>query len=256
MPLEKRRVPGGVPCAWCVPGRDERTSSSRFLPAAFCWTKMQAEAGQTLELILKRKELERAAGNGLFFWGVGNSLGSRVEALLRHYRHATVLFSVMRSRPKEVDASPDSVFLWSAYEDASGRVKPIPAHTLILSRATTALGPKKQHYALVCRSNKSLLLSSKGVIQIGHFRNLESRAHHVGSSQVTAIIEHVRSNGRGPSYAVVFSAAMTSPHFVRLRAPTVLRSAARRLLESAALLDNSNAWLDLVSRVRSHAGRR
>ena len=38
-----------------------------------CWTRMQAESGQNIEVIIARKELERRTGGGLFFWGVGNA---------------------------------------------------------------------------------------------------------------------------------------------------------------------------------------
>ena len=38
-----------------------------------CWTRMQSEAGEGLPKILRRKDLERRAGAGLFFWGVGNA---------------------------------------------------------------------------------------------------------------------------------------------------------------------------------------
>lgn len=37
-----------------------------------CWSRMQAEAGQSLDAIVRRKELEREANGGLFLWGVGN----------------------------------------------------------------------------------------------------------------------------------------------------------------------------------------
>lgn len=40
---------------------------------------MQAEAGEILAGIVARKEAERAAGNGEFWWGIGNSLGKAVQ---------------------------------------------------------------------------------------------------------------------------------------------------------------------------------
>lgn len=42
-----------------------------------CWSKVQAESGQTLNAIVARKEKERLAGAGVFFWGVGNALSLR-----------------------------------------------------------------------------------------------------------------------------------------------------------------------------------
>jgi hypothetical protein len=46
----------GKTCSWCAP--DITTS----LPTAFCWTKMQAESGQNIEHIIRRKDLERQNG--------------------------------------------------------------------------------------------------------------------------------------------------------------------------------------------------
>jgi hypothetical protein len=50
-------------------------------PAAFVWTKIQAEAGETLDRILGRKELERLAGNGSFWWGIGESKARAIRVL-------------------------------------------------------------------------------------------------------------------------------------------------------------------------------
>ena len=44
------------------------------LPRFFCWTRFGTEAGQPIEQILERKEQERIVNNGLFLWGIGNSL--------------------------------------------------------------------------------------------------------------------------------------------------------------------------------------
>ena len=43
----------------------------------FCWTKMQAEAGEPIDGFVNRKELERLCGGGEFWWGVGESRGRR-----------------------------------------------------------------------------------------------------------------------------------------------------------------------------------
>ena len=52
-------------------------------PEYLCWTRMQVEAGQALESIIARKEIERRAGGGLFFWGVGNAPSTAINALAR-----------------------------------------------------------------------------------------------------------------------------------------------------------------------------
>jgi hypothetical protein len=44
----------------------------------FVWTKMGAESGEGLAQIVRRKEGERVAGRGIFWWGIGTSLGPAV----------------------------------------------------------------------------------------------------------------------------------------------------------------------------------
>jgi hypothetical protein len=46
---------------------------------AFVWTKMGVESGETLPQIIQRKEAERIAGDGNFWWGIGTSLGAAVR---------------------------------------------------------------------------------------------------------------------------------------------------------------------------------
>lgn len=110
---------------------------------------MQAEAGQSLDTIIQRKELERAVGDGVFFWGIGNAVGSSIAALVRRVTTPRVLFSIMRSKPKRQDVEPEALLLWTAYIDGDGQIRPLPRHALVLSRATTATGEKRRHYALV-----------------------------------------------------------------------------------------------------------
>jgi hypothetical protein len=50
---------------------------------AYVWSKAGPEAGQPISVILARKEAERQAGSGVFFWGHSTSLGSDVYEALR-----------------------------------------------------------------------------------------------------------------------------------------------------------------------------
>lgn len=71
-----------------------------------CWTKMQAEAGQPIETIVARKELERQAGDGMFMWGVGNAPALLINTLARLEQRVPVVFSLMKTKPKAVDLAP------------------------------------------------------------------------------------------------------------------------------------------------------
>ena len=41
------------------------------LPDHFCWTRYGTEAAQPIQNIFGRKEEERHANAGVFFWGIG-----------------------------------------------------------------------------------------------------------------------------------------------------------------------------------------
>jgi hypothetical protein len=68
------------------------------LTEILCWTRIQAEAGETLPSIVLRKELERSAGDGIFCWGVGNAPALAVTAFARACRDIDVVFSRMKTR--------------------------------------------------------------------------------------------------------------------------------------------------------------
>lgn len=262
---------------------------SGSFPAAFVWTKMQAEAGQALTDIVLRKELERVLGGGQFWWGIGNPLGENLTRLIARDPAPPILFSVMRGRPKREDAAPDAVVAWTAHIDASGRMVPLPAHVLVTSRATTAAGEKRRHYALVCRADRPLTLATLGELDATHYRNLGSEAPRVGASQVTAVVEHVASRalpastpdeaplapafGRsaeaqesaddevsspGPTqrYEVNLRAVLDVPYFVRLARPVALASADRAALERAATAADPHAWAAFVRGVRAQSEER
>jgi len=224
------------------------------LPDAFCWTKMQAEAGQSLEEIVARKEMERSAGRGIFFWGVGNALGERVKKLVERAHVPRVAFSMMRSRPKAEDSAPAEVLLWTAYVDPKTGVRPLPSHVLLLSRGTTANGEKRRHYALVCRSENRLEMRHRGTIHLGQFRNLGSSTPNVGASQVTAVLEHHGGTREGLSYDVHLVACLMNPYFVRLAEPRILTLAERDVVARVSAGFSSTDWLRFVSELRA-AGR-
>lgn len=253
-------------------------------PAAFVWTKMQAEAGQGLTDIVRRKELERTLGAGQFWWGIGNPLGENLTRLVARDPAPPVLFSIMRGRPKREDTTPDAVVAWTAYLDASGRLAPLPAQVLVTSRASTAGGDKRRHYALVCRADRPLALATLGELDATHYRNLGSEAPRVGASQVTAVVEHVDhappsagqpgafaptlaaalagSSGTpaadagttqavGQRYEVNLRATLEAPYFVRLARPVQLASEDRAALSAAVPPADVHGWGAFVHALRA-----
>ena len=196
-----------------------RSVATESLPSVFCWTKMGTEAGQDLGAILRRKEFERVSGSGVFAWGIGNSVGPAV----RHARALgidplDVLFTRMKSAPKAVDVAPSALVLWTAYEDELGHRVELPAHMLVTSRGDIPEhdGTKRQHFALICRSDRSLLAPpGELVVDASAVCNLVSR-NPTGASQVTAVVRSCSTNERQRLYPVQFRARLAGPGFVRL----------------------------------------
>lgn len=205
---------------------------------------MQAEAGEQLARIVRRKDLERRAGDGLFFWGVGNAPSRAIPALARAAAAIDVLFSVMKSRPKANDIAPSRVLAWRSYVDFDGIVRPIPAHVLVTSRA----GSRDYHYALMCRSDVSLTVADEGPFDPSAFRNFGGGGV-VGTSQVTALLERCAPNGFS-DYRIAMRAQLTGGFWVKLMNPVEVTEAGRAALDEEPTDEDS--WLDLVGYVRAN----
>jgi hypothetical protein len=196
-----------------------------MLPHAFCWTRVGTEAGQSLESILQRKEAERQANGGFFFWGVGNAIGPSLEALLRACPVPEVLFTPIRSAPRRVDVRPEVVAAWTTAAGLDGRHFELPVQTLITSRFDDE--STRGHYALVCFSETPLSdeLGSGDEFTIGALENFLS-GRPVGASQVTAVVRRrgETANVGSSSYRVMMRARLAPPFFLRLSDPIPIES--------------------------------
>lgn len=234
-------------------------SGDDALPRVFCWTKMGTEAGQGLEVILRRKEYERQSGDGLFAWGIGNSVGPAV----RHARELgfdslDVLFTRMKSAPRAIDVSPSTVILWNAYEGENGDLLPLPGHVLVTSRGNSdeRSGLKRSHYALLCRSSDSLLSTvNDQAVDSSAVRNLVSH-NPTGASQVTAVVRTTDSHAPPRTYPVQFRAKLAGPGFVRLACPVLLTSKLTKLYQHATSAHSSEQWKERVEELRAAASFR
>jgi hypothetical protein len=190
------------------------------LPHEFCWTRIGIEAGQPLRSIFHRKDQERAANNGLFFWGIGNAIGPSVAELVRCSRQPEVIFSPIKSAPRRADVNPESVVAWTQAESFEGRAYPLPRQALITSRLNLE-NPKRAHYALVCRATAPLVPANFGTVDIGSLGNLLT-GRPVGASQVTAVVRHSRSGAPVRTYSTVLRARLVAPFLLRLHSPVRL----------------------------------
>lgn len=219
-----------------------------------CWTRMQSEGGQKLEDIVARKELERRAGDGVFFWGVGNAPAVATSTYARLGIPVPVIFSVMKSRPKAVDASPRTLLVWRRYLDMYGAERELPPQALITSRGETDAGDKKRHYALICRSPTPLKLGNGVRFDPAAFRNVGVNRGPVGASQVTALIQRIQPDGVG-DYEVNFSAELTGSYWVRLTDPVMLDASSVESVEHIVEGASPREWLRLVADLRERPRR-
>ena len=220
------------------------------IPNAFVWTKIQADAGQSVDQILRRKKLEQQSG-GTFWWGIGKFKAEQIGLLLAKDRHPVVIFSQMVSRPHQRDSHPDGVLLWEEYETTRGRI-PLPPHAVVTSRAHDSKGrPKKRHYALVCESPMEILCGGGSTLDAGALRNIGDGGKPVGSSQVTAVVEQTARNDKGRSYAITARATLIAPYAVKLTGQRELSPGALRLLNNASLgTMTPDDWLAVAKQVR------
>jgi hypothetical protein len=221
------------------------------IPEAFVWTKIQADAGQTVQSILRRKELERQSG-GTFWWGIGESKTEKVRLLLARDSHPAILFSRMLSAPHRRDSNPDGVLLWEAYHTQRGKV-PLPSHAVVLSRAHECNGsPKQRYYAFVCENPLGLSHSgSGGTVDIGKLRNFGDGGKPIGSSQISAVVERAAPTSTGLSYPITARATLVAPYVVQLAAPRELSPLERRLLDEVSLTGKTaQDWNAVVKQLR------
>jgi hypothetical protein len=225
------------------------------IPPVFCWTKMGTEAGEELATIIRRKEWERRLGKGFFFWGIGQSLGGNAKVVAPKISSLHVIFSPMPSKPKQIDMLPDSVVLWNAWIDAQGKVRRLPSHCFVTSRASLPSGRKKEsHYALVCFSDRELNAQHNDIcIFPKNLRNVATNKP-LGGSQVTAVVNSIDLKDKASAakgYSVSFTAELQPPYCVQLVQPGLLK--AEELAEIQVITNSGDMelWNALVQRIRS-----
>lgn len=213
-----------------------------------CWSRMQAEAGQGLEAIIRRKERERQACEGMFFWGVGNAPSTAITSLARLEVPIPAIFSVMKSKPKAVDVSPSRTVVWRKYFDEHGAERELPAGAIVTSRGESAGGIKARHYALMCRSKTPVALLRGSPFDPTAFRNAGKSGGPVGASQVTALLQQVAPFAERSDYEINLYAWLTGGYWVRLSDPVELTTEDNQ--EVAGFEGTIDQWLRLSERVR------
>jgi hypothetical protein len=214
---------------------------------------MQAEAGQELPSIIERKELERRANAGIYFWGVGNAPARAVSDLAYNACDIDVVFSVMKTRPRRADMSPTGVVVWRSYIDHWGDEHSLPPGTLVTSKGGKE---KARHYALVCQSSVPLSLDDLGLFDPSAYRNISEAKRPIGASQVTALVKRVSGERTDTPYRINLRAKLALSFWVKLSQPLELTPAKRALLDrSRSRVQSPVEWLELVAQLRTRRYR-
>ena len=190
------------------------------LPDAFVWTRFGTEAGQSIDDIIARKERERQQNNGVFLWGIGNSIGPSLPSLLRSQSMPVAVFSPIKSKPRTVDIEPGQVAVWYRATTTNGEHYSLPAGSMVTSRYVPG---RKKHFALVCRSDKPLSIETDyETLNISGLVNAKSGTK-VGFSQVTAVVKkREESSNVEQEYSVAMCCQLEHPFVVTLQYPVVL----------------------------------
>jgi hypothetical protein len=183
----------------------------------FVFTKPGVEAGESLAAIVARKESERIAGQGTFWWGVGTSLGASLQRAAHDAGGTLPIIFLSHKRPispKQRDATPQRVVSWTKWQDRSGLNHTVPAFANVTSRWDQT---KQAHYALVCHSEDPIKFDPNGPeFDATLCRTALDKVP--GSSQVTALVRgplDVQTHKNG-SYRIVFRAVLKHPWQARL----------------------------------------
>lgn len=193
------------------------------LPDIFCWTRFGTEAGETIEAILERKDRERRDTDGMFLWGIGNSVAPAMLELLQRVKRPEVLFSAIKSPPRRVDVAPAKLVEYRTGITMDGRRLDLPSTIHVHGGSgTEKMNPR---YALVCRSANRLALGDHGRLVFEELSNLLS-GNSIGASQVTAVVRRREALGIGRPYLVAMRAELCEPFFVRLSDPVDLSARA------------------------------
>ena len=209
------------------------------------------EAGESLEAIIQRKEVERKANGGVFSWGVGSSLGDSIDLLRCQETSPLVLFTPMRGKAKEIDSGPHHLLLWLSGHTRTGEEFELPPYSLVTSRRyTTQSNDKNKHYALICSSSEPVELTKSIRFDSTQMVNLKS-GNAIGSSQVTSVV--MRSavhNGTRRFYDVGFVASLPDPGQIVLDrcVPTTTIELSGAL--EAARDGNINRWKGEIAKLK------
>jgi len=219
--------------------------------APFVWCEIGPGASEPLKHIIVRKEAERIAGAGEFWWGLGASLGISVEVMAeRNGGTLPVLFSNSKNTKPQQSSQ---IRVWNAWRsvlhpDQQGR---IPSHVIVLSGHDQK--KRQTRYALICHSPVKLVLRNVGFCDLAQCRRVRGRdqvADLRGAQLFTKQEPLISPRGSFSQsvHSIAFEATLFRRCYVQLENSRVLTDAE---LDSLLQFQEGNDWLSLVKKLRS-----
>lgn len=238
--FHERYPPGAAVAAPGLASGDKNRGVAE-LPKFFCWSRLGAEAGESVAAIIARKEVARALDDGRFLWGIGQPVDAAIRALIGRVERPEVIFTDMLSSPKPRDANPSSTVLWRAGIGLDGLPTALPLHSLVTSR-----GDRPKHFALVCHSDEPLDKQLPGPeFRKCDVRNISSGKVPADQQNTTTVRYSPDPGGTGRRYLVRFRAELVHPYLVALRDPVEVPDDVRRSAATA----NAASALRLLRRL-------
>ena len=192
---------------WCFVGRNGMATASAMAP--FVWGEVSFDAGESPEHIVVRKEAERIAGSGEFWWGVDTPLGISVEVKAEQNGGTLpVLFSRSRKTGKQQSSQVRVWDTWRSllHPQQHGR---IPGHIIVTSGHNP--GKRQTRYALTCHSDVKLALGAIGFCDLAQCRSVKGGGRSKAADNDNAIPSTsfaplgVRSSTTGTDHSGIFT---------------------------------------------------
>ena len=211
---------------------------------AFVWSKMGTEAGEPLEDIMHRKEIERQANDGKFVWGIGNSPGDSIVSFMQNAGPHMAVFTPMISPPKDQDVNcPDKV-VWRAYKNRQGGIEPLPPYSFVISRAKAA----RPHCALLCECDEDLRTQCHGKLHTGEF------VHYVTCNpKLPPNSTNMMKKGEGRSckpYPIRFVASLYGEGWVKLTDYADISPETIKKVKRSADDGDIEKWKALINKIK------
>jgi hypothetical protein len=192
--------------------------------AAFVWSEIISSIGEEPEHLIVRKEAERVAGSGEFWWCVDAPLGIGVEIQAERRGTLPVLFSKSRSSRTHPSGQ---IRVWDTWRSLLhphqyGR---IPSHVIVTSSHHP--GRRQTRYALICHSSVELTCAPVGFCDLAQCKSLKGRDRVVTLKGARLLIkEKPLLSVRGPAsqsvYSIAFEATLAGHSLVVLEKFRVL----------------------------------